>query len=81
MRDNRFKDARRLAKRIEYEGSGNKGEYYVFKFGDGSQIPITLIRQDSGTEINCKCKHCSITNNQYICSYKVALILYKAGFK
>ena len=91
-----FKHVRRLIKLIKADGTGPRGEYFTFKFGDGAEIPITIEKNEfiveeetakskpvrrTGTRINCKCKHCSVHNNKYLCRYKIALILYKSGVK
>jgi len=78
-----FKQARRLIKRLEYEGKGRDSEFYVFKFGDGSEVPIQLESTEEGTQILCKCKMHGIygPRSNKICLYKNALTLYKAGIK
>jgi len=90
MIDKKWKNARQLIKLIEFEGSTDRCEYYHFGFKDGVEIPIVIKyeivekngrRFSRGTHIECKCKHCSVTNNQFLCSYKIALTLYKAGIK
>lgn len=87
MNDKIFMYAKKLVKRVEYEGSTNTRECYKIKFGDGSDLPVVIVRSAEGTYIKCTCKHCSVNEsksgvgNPYLCSYKLAVILKKGGLK
>ena len=87
MNDKLFRYAKTLIKRLEYTGSTDLKEFYEFKFGDGSVMPMAIITTEIGTYIKCTCKHCSIHEDKsevgrpYLCSYKLALTLKKGGLR
>lgn len=79
MNSKKFKNAKMLCNLLELDGTSDRGEYWTFRFHDGVEIPIMIVFDEYGTYLNCRCKHCSVRNNKYLCSYKIALVLKKAG--
>ena len=79
MRDSIFRTAKEYEKLIEKEGEGPRGEYYSFKFKDGTEVPITLESTEVGTSILCRCKFHSIwgPRSNKLCAFKIALTNYK----
>ena len=72
-----FNNAKKLQKFLKNTGETSHSEYWEMQFGEET-INITLKKTESGTQIDCTCKHCSIHGQRYICSYKAALIYRKS---
>jgi len=84
---NTFENARRLIRFLTLDGTTDRAEYFRFIFGDGGELPISIHYTEAGTYIKCTCKHCTFNEDKseagspYLCAFKKALILKKAGVK
>ena len=78
-----FIDGRRVAKYITKDGSGRGNEYFTVALGKKKEkhISMRIEYTNGGTRILCNCKHCSIHNNQYWCTFKSALVIKKAELR
>ena len=78
MRNAIFKKAVKLVKKVNHYGNSDREEYYKIPFDD-DEILISVEVNQFGTEIRCTCKHCSVYTWKYLCSFKLAVILYKCA--
>lgn len=67
-----FRGAKELLerKKIEHIGSGQGMDFF-----DVAGTSVHL-KTEHGTYLSCTCKHCSIHYNKFLCSYKIAVLLY-----
>jgi len=74
-----FVKAKNHIQYLNYDGCGNRGEYFTFKFPDGTEIPISIKKDHNGTWVDCKCKFHSNRdpNAGVLCSYMLALLLFR----
>ena len=78
MRNGVFKKAKKLTEFIIFDKETELEEYYTFVYDrEKDKNYVTIEKEEHGTIIKCTCKSCSIHDNKYLCSHKLAVILWK----
>jgi len=85
MKQSLFRKAKAIVNEFVFVGSVPWQEFWQLNYktaeGKNDNISVRIEQGEHGITLHCTCKNCSIHDNKFLCSYKLAVIMRKGIMK